>query len=180
LWATAARPIAPAAKRCQEHHARAAAPCWNYFVVAAVALFLRVQHLHALFDCPCTLPARAPCSPLPARSIKQLSKLIGENAAAAIKEQAMGDFNGRKVAIDASMAIYQFLVAVRSSDGSGPSQQLMNAAGEITRCGAQIRGNRTAASAHSAGSFNNTQSPTLYLYSAAHAAATSRACGTAR
>ena len=36
---------------------------------------------------------------------------------------------GRKVAIDASMSIYQFLIAVRS-DGS----QLTNEAGEVTRC----------------------------------------------
>ena len=35
---------------------------------------------------------------------------------------------GRKIAIDASMSIYQFLIAVRS-DGS----QLTNEAGEITR-----------------------------------------------
>ena len=38
-------------------------------------------------------------------------------------------FSGRKVAIDASMSIYQFLIAVRS-DGS----QLTNEAGEVTRC----------------------------------------------
>lgn len=37
-------------------------------------------------------------------------------------------FLGRKIAIDASMSIYQFLIAVRS-DGS----QLTNEAGEITR-----------------------------------------------
>lgn len=33
-----------------------------------------------------------------------------------------------------SQAIYQFLVAVRSSDGTGPSVQLANEAGEVTRC----------------------------------------------
>lgn len=43
-------------------------------------------------------------------SIKQLAKLIGEYAATATKEQTLADLNGRKVAIDASMAIYQFLV----------------------------------------------------------------------
>ena len=36
---------------------------------------------------------------------------------------------GRKVAIDASMALYQFLIAVRSQDGS----QLTNQDGETTR-----------------------------------------------
>ena len=50
--------------------------------------------------------------------IKQLSKLIGEHAPAAIKEITMEALTGRKLAIDASMAIYQFLVAVRS--GSRP------------------------------------------------------------
>ena len=50
-----------------------------------------------------------------------------------MKEQTLDNFNGRKLAIDASMAIYQFLVAVRSSDGGGgPSQQLTNEAGEVT------------------------------------------------
>lgn len=36
---------------------------------------------------------------------------------------------GRKVAIDASMSLYQFLIAVRQSDG----QQLMSETGETTR-----------------------------------------------
>jgi flap endonuclease-1 len=50
-----------------------------------------------------------------------------------MKEQTIKDYTGRKLAIDASMAIYQFLVAVRSgSDGGGPSQQLTNEAGEVT------------------------------------------------
>lgn len=66
--------------------------------------------------------------------IKQLTKLLADHAPAAVKEGILTDYNGRKVAIDASMAIYQFLVAVRSSDaGGGPSQQLMNEAGEVTR-----------------------------------------------
>ena len=36
---------------------------------------------------------------------------------------------GRKVAIDASMSIYQFLIAVRQQDGN----QLTNESGEVTR-----------------------------------------------
>jgi flap endonuclease-1 len=64
--------------------------------------------------------------------IKQLTKLLTEYAPKASKEQNLGDYNGRKLAIDASMAIYQFLVAVRSSDGHGASQQLTNEAGEVT------------------------------------------------
>jgi hypothetical protein len=40
-------------------------------------------------------------------SIKQLSKLISEHAPSAIKEGSLSDLNGRKIAIDGSMAIYQ-------------------------------------------------------------------------
>ena len=41
---------------------------------------------------------------------------------------------GRKVAIDASMSLYQFLIAVRS-DGA----QLVGSDGETTRCGVCVR-----------------------------------------
>jgi flap endonuclease-1 len=46
----------------------------------------------------------------------------------------MENYTGRKVAIDASMAMYQFLIAVRSSGPGGTQQQamLMNEAGEVT------------------------------------------------
>jgi flap endonuclease-1 len=40
--------------------------------------------------------------------------------------------HGRKIAIDASMAIYQFLIAVRSNSGGQQSFQLTNDAGETT------------------------------------------------
>ena len=56
-----------------------------------------------------------------------LSKLIADVAPAAIKENEMKNYFGRKVAIDASMSLYQFLIAVRS-DGA----QLTNADGETT------------------------------------------------
>lgn len=39
---------------------------------------------------------------------------------------------GRTLAVDASNFIYQFLVAVRSSDGTGYSSMLTNDAGEVT------------------------------------------------
>ena len=53
-------------------------------------------------------------------------KLISEEAPDAIKEfDGFGPLNGRKVAIDASMAMYQFLVAVRTGSG-GNQQQLTN------------------------------------------------------
>ncbi|GAA5863533.1 hypothetical protein JCM8547_007277 [Rhodosporidiobolus lusitaniae] len=60
--------------------------------------------------------------------IKGLTALINDNAPKAIKQAEMKTLFGRKVAIDASMSIYQFLIAVRQQDG----QQLMNEAGETT------------------------------------------------
>ncbi len=60
--------------------------------------------------------------------IHQLSKVIGDNAPKAIKNSEIKTFFGRKVAIDASMSLYQFLVAVRSEGNN-----LTNEAGESTR-----------------------------------------------
>ena len=58
---------------------------------------------------------------------------VVERPAAAIKEQTMAELNGRKIAIDASMVIYQFLVAVRSrADAGTAATQLTNEAGEVT------------------------------------------------
>src|SRR5947207_8357075 len=59
--------------------------------------------------------------------IKQLYSVIKDEAPNAIKEGEIKNHFGRKVAIDASMSIYSFLVAVRS-DG----QQLMSDTGETT------------------------------------------------
>ncbi|TKR95343.1 hypothetical protein L596_009524 [Steinernema carpocapsae] len=59
--------------------------------------------------------------------IKDLSKLIADRAPKAIRTNEMKAYFGRKVAIDASMSIYQFLIAVRH-DGSA----LTNADGEAT------------------------------------------------
>ena len=59
--------------------------------------------------------------------IKQLASVIKEHAPSALKEGEIKAHFGRKVAIDASMSIYSFLIAVRS-DG----QQLTNEAGETT------------------------------------------------
>jgi flap endonuclease-1 len=77
--------------------------------------------------------------------IKGLTALISEHAPAAIQvlhsnrlrrvalinaqEHKINTLFGRKVAIDASMSIYQFLIAVRQQDG----QLLTNDAGETTR-----------------------------------------------
>jgi len=59
--------------------------------------------------------------------IHGLTKVIGDYAPAAVKENEIKNFFGRKVAIDASMSIYQFLIAVRQ-DGN----TLTNADGETT------------------------------------------------
>ena len=64
--------------------------------------------------------------------IKSLMKTLSEEVSGCIREVSMQQLGGRIVAIDASMALYQFLIAVRSNDGSGPSQMLTNEAGEVT------------------------------------------------
>jgi hypothetical protein len=64
-----------------------------------------------------------------AMGIHGLSKVIGDNAKDAIKEDDIKNYFGRKVAIDASMSIYQFMIAVRQQDG----QLLQNEYGETTR-----------------------------------------------
>jgi len=57
-----------------------------------------------------------------------LSKLVADVASHAIKENEIKNYFGRKVAIDASMSLYQFLIAVRMEGG----QQLTNTEGETT------------------------------------------------
>ncbi|KAI8063515.1 flap endonuclease 1 [Gongronella butleri] len=60
--------------------------------------------------------------------IQGLTRLISENVPGAIKTSEIKSHFGRKVAIDASMCIYQFMIAVRQQDGN----MLMNEAGETT------------------------------------------------
>ncbi|KAG2178774.1 hypothetical protein INT43_001620 [Umbelopsis isabellina] len=60
--------------------------------------------------------------------IHGLTKVISEHAPSAIKAHEISSYFGRKVAIDASMSIYQFMIAVRQQDG----QMLTNDAGETT------------------------------------------------
>ena len=60
--------------------------------------------------------------------IKGLTALISDEAPGAIREMEIKTYFGRKVAIDASMSLYQFLIAVRQNDG----QQLMTESGETT------------------------------------------------
>ncbi|KAE8372940.1 flap endonuclease 1 [Aspergillus bertholletiae] len=59
--------------------------------------------------------------------IKHLYQVITENAPDAVKTGDIKNQFGRKVAIDASMSIYSFLIAVRSE-----GQQLMSDTGETT------------------------------------------------
>ena len=42
-----------------------------------------------------------------------LAKLLADHAPGAMREQKFEDYFGRKIAIDASMHIYQFLVSYR-------------------------------------------------------------------
>ncbi|KZO93591.1 PIN domain-like protein [Calocera viscosa TUFC12733] len=60
--------------------------------------------------------------------IKGLTHLLSENAPKCMKEHEMKTLFGRKVAVDASMSLYQFLIAVRQKDG----EMLTNDQGETT------------------------------------------------
>ncbi|GAV78013.1 XPG_N domain-containing protein/XPG_I domain-containing protein [Cephalotus follicularis] len=60
--------------------------------------------------------------------IKGLTKLLADNAPKAMKEQKFESYFGRKISIDASMSIYQFLIVV----GRSGTEMLTNEAGEVT------------------------------------------------
>lgn len=60
--------------------------------------------------------------------IKGLTKLLSDNAPRSMTEQKFESYFGRKIAIDASMSIYQFLIVV----GRTGSEVLTNEAGEVT------------------------------------------------
>lgn len=62
--------------------------------------------------------------------IQGLTKLIGDHAPAAIKESEIKNFFGRKIAIDASMSLYQFLIAVMRPESTAG---LVDETGETTR-----------------------------------------------
>lgn len=63
-----------------------------------------------------------------------MAKLLSDEAPESIKEVPLSSLHGRKIAIDASMAIYQFLIAVRSnsSNPNAAAMQLVNADGDTT------------------------------------------------
>jgi XPG N-terminal domain len=64
--------------------------------------------------------------------IHGLTKLLGDECPDCIKEFELDGLTGRKVAIDASMAMYQFLIAVRSGSDGVAAQMLTNEAGDVT------------------------------------------------
>lgn len=63
--------------------------------------------------------------------IRGLMDLIKEYAPKAIKESAMKNYFNRKIAIDASIYLYQFLIAIRMDPSYAPSQNINF--GETTR-----------------------------------------------
>lgn len=49
-----------------------------------------------------------------------LAKLLYDKAGGAIKQQELHSYFGRRIAIDASMSIYQFIIAMKGfQDGRG-------------------------------------------------------------
>eukprot|EP00588_Corethron_pennatum_P011105 CAMPEP_0194272680 /NCGR_PEP_ID=MMETSP0169-20130528/6175_1 /TAXON_ID=218684 /ORGANISM="Corethron pennatum, Strain L29A3" /LENGTH=408 /DNA_ID=CAMNT_0039015399 /DNA_START=50 /DNA_END=1276 /DNA_ORIENTATION=- len=64
--------------------------------------------------------------------IKGLAKLLSDEAPECIEEQPLNSLQGRRVAIDASMAIYQFLIAVRTGSANHAAAMLTNSEGEVT------------------------------------------------
>jgi hypothetical protein len=64
--------------------------------------------------------------------IHGLGPLLAKEAPASSSERTLQDFSGKKLAIDASMAMYQFLIAVRVAGRDGVSHTLTNEAGDDT------------------------------------------------
>ncbi|AAZ10120.1 flap endonuclease-1 (FEN-1), putative [Trypanosoma brucei gambiense DAL972] len=60
-----------------------------------------------------------------------LSKLLYDRTPGAIKEQELKVYFGRRIAIDASMAVYQFVIAMKGFQ-EGQSVELTNEAGDVT------------------------------------------------
>lgn len=60
--------------------------------------------------------------------IQGLSRVVADHAPAAISERNIAQYSGKRIAIDASMSLYQFLIAVRDQSGA----QLTSATGNTT------------------------------------------------
>jgi flap endonuclease-1 len=64
--------------------------------------------------------------------IQGLGPLLLKEAPGSAAERTLQDFQGKKLAIDASMAMYQFLIAVRVAGRDGVAHTLTSASGEDT------------------------------------------------
>ena len=51
--------------------------------------------------------------------IKQLMNIINEKASKAVKKMTLSDYSGKVIACDASMAMYQFLIATQNASHHG-------------------------------------------------------------
>lgn len=60
-----------------------------------------------------------------------LTKLLSQKAPGCVREDELKNYFGRRIAIDASMTIYQFLIAMKGFE-EGQGQELTNEAGEVT------------------------------------------------
>jgi flap endonuclease-1 len=60
--------------------------------------------------------------------IKGLSNFIQENTTDTVVEDSLKNYFSRKIAIDASMSIYQFLISLKGAYGT----DLTNEKGEVT------------------------------------------------
>nr|WQF02802.1 MAG: putative endonuclease [Apis mellifra filamentous-like virus] len=60
--------------------------------------------------------------------IRGLSRVLADHAPSAISERNIAQYSGKRIAVDASMSLYQFLIAVRGHDGA----QLTSATGNAT------------------------------------------------
>ncbi|GAB5369419.1 hypothetical protein AAMO2058_001402900 [Amorphochlora amoebiformis] len=77
------------------------------------------------------LPRRV--EPYRLRGVKGLGKMLQNIAPNAISQMELKSYSGRSVAIDGNMALYQFLIAIRTRDGyGGRSESLKNDMGDTT------------------------------------------------
>ena len=92
---------------------------------------MRSTHFASMTHCLCSSFVHGPGVPAAVdMGIQGLMKLIAEKAPAAIKEDEMKNYFGRKIAVDASMSIYQFLIAMKGALGG--EGELTNEEGEVT------------------------------------------------
>eukprot|EP01118_Nematostelium_gracile_P012363 TRINITY_DN450_c0_g1_i1.p1 TRINITY_DN450_c0_g1~~TRINITY_DN450_c0_g1_i1.p1 ORF type:complete len:402 (-),score=138.27 TRINITY_DN450_c0_g1_i1:53-1228(-) len=64
--------------------------------------------------------------------INGLTKLLGDNTQNCIKENEIKNYFGRKIAVDASMSLYQFLIAIQQLGPDSVMSTLTDASGETT------------------------------------------------